>query len=106
LADEGVEAYWEENVQEHLDRLKSLAERETDASLRRLIRDAHRRLHQQMRDCAAATDHAGKFSLKAEQCRLIAEWCDDPSQKDAYANLARSYDRMAGNAKRNTEEPF
>jgi hypothetical protein len=82
-------------VKWYLTEMERQAKAEVDADKKDRLMSAHVQIQIQMDQARATDDLERKFSLKAEECQVIAETCDDPKAKESFEQLARSYQRMA-----------
>jgi hypothetical protein len=67
-----------------------------------IVLDAERaRLAAELGSGDPIIDPAQRYSLRAEECRTLADSCRNVETKITYESLARTYDRMADTARRN-----
>jgi hypothetical protein len=82
-------------VKWYLTEIERQAKKEPDPDKKDRLMRAHVQIERQMDEARATDDLERKFSLKAEECRVIAENCEDAKARASFEHLARSYQHMA-----------
>jgi hypothetical protein len=87
---------WEKFTRLHAAALDNMLAEEEDNSRKRKLWEARQKLEPSPPPTPSRKAGDDSFKARAEQCRLLGEFCDNPSHRRKYAELAERYERMGG----------